>query len=85
LGTLEKKYSPGVLGFWGFGVLGFWGFGVLGVWGFGVFGFLGFWGFWGFGVLGFWGLSSIVECHFLTLKIDQIPYITIDDKPPVTF
>jgi len=23
LGTLEKKYSPGVLGFWGFGVLGF--------------------------------------------------------------
>jgi hypothetical protein len=71
LGTLEKKYSPGVLGFWGFGVLGFWGFGVL--------------GFWGFGVLGFWGLSSIVECHFLTLKIDQIPYITIDDKPPVTF
>jgi hypothetical protein len=47
LGTLEKKYSPGVLGFWGFGVLGFWGFGVLGFWGFGVL------GFWGFGVLGF--------------------------------
>jgi hypothetical protein len=40
LGTLEKKYSPGVLGFWGFGVLGFWGFGVLGFWGFGVLGFV---------------------------------------------